>query len=286
MNTGKSIVRLVIICSTLGLLVGCSGESPEGQQRQAKEAFDEGHYQEARELYMRALHNSPSDRDLLYYAGLCYRRLSQYDSALVLFKRADILHRHDMEINIQLYEVAMTIGDWEAAIGAILQLIGKDESEAYYEQLLTELYDRIDHPSETVYWGRRMLENDPADLDMYLTVVRNALRLDSTAFALEVIDKARSRFGDRDVLLANRALVLANSERYDEAEAILRKLIGRDSTRADLLYNLAGILAAQNDSAKRREALKIYERLRDIHPQPHLIDSLIRELQTAPPDRQ
>lgn len=282
MSTRETIVRFAIICGTLGLLVGCSSKSPEGQQRQAREAFDEGRYRVAKELYLEALHDSPSDRDLLYYAGLSFRRLSQYDSALVLFKRADILHKHDLEINIQLYEVAMTIGDWETAIGAILQLIGKDQSEAYYEQLLTELYDRIDHPSETVYWGRRMLENDPDELDMYLTVVRNALRLDSTAFALDVIDRAIAKFGDRDVLLANRALILANSERFDEAEAILRGLIGRDSTRVDLLYNLAGILAAQDSSVKRQEALRIYERLRDIHPRPHHIDSLINELRSGP----
>ncbi len=105
-------IRLLIKLSILFLLLaaGC-GESisVDELRRTGEQSFVDQDYVKARQCFLKALNKEPSDRDLLYFAGMCYKRDFVYDSALIYLRRADILYPDDREINSQIYEVAIAL---------------------------------------------------------------------------------------------------------------------------------------------------------------------------------
>ncbi|RME22399.1 MAG: hypothetical protein D6800_11075, partial [Candidatus Zixiibacteriota bacterium] len=116
-NTMKIIIRLALlstlVVSTL-LLSGCDKKRSETYDtffQKGMQAFNDGRYAAARDEFARALKLKPSDRDAMYYMGVCYRNDFIYDSAMSYLKRADILHPKDREILKQLYDVSKALKD-------------------------------------------------------------------------------------------------------------------------------------------------------------------------------
>jgi tetratricopeptide (TPR) repeat protein len=263
------------------ILAGCSSEPEtiEDLKAAGEKAFLDSKYTLAREYFLKALSLQPSDRDLLFFTGVSYRREYHYDSALVYLRRADILYPADRDINVQLYEVALASESWDFAIGAIHDLVNTGDPLSKHLPLLVELYTKIDQPLQVFYWGRKYLESEPDDLPAYYFVVKAAIRIDSVDFAERYNDLAIERFGEIGDLIANRGVIAGYRGGFAEAEKLFRSLIARDSASEGYQLNLAEALSQQSSISKKKEALAIYKRLRASVPNPILIDSLITEIE-------
>ncbi|MCK4857047.1 MAG: hypothetical protein KAT58_03670 [candidate division Zixibacteria bacterium] len=260
------------------VLAGCgSGDSIEELLKTGNEAFEERDYAEARECYLRGLEIDNKNRDLLLACGKAYRQDYMLDSAIYYFKRADLMQRNDREINEQIREVAKSLGDWQNAIDAIETLARLDGTKEPYHVELADLRLKNNQPGRAYYHARRALLASPDLPGLYVQTSSMAAKYDSTEVAIEILDSAIVKFGPKDQFVVNRAMLLAYSGNLGEAEVALRSVISQSENQPPALkMNLANILAAQPQRAKKEEALLLYEEIRDVMSHDFPIDSLMQ----------
>lgn len=273
----------LIICFSLCLvLAACGGKMTSDEYKEAgQKAFLAKNYPEARVNFHKALHEKPSDKELLYYLGMAYRRDQMYDSALVYLKRAQLLNPIDRELNQELLEVATGIQNWEVALSAIQGLIGSGEPASKYYKEQADMWGKLQYPGNAYYWARKALAKDTSDPAIWFMTASFAAQVDSVELALALTDSAVAKFGENDRFTANRATFLSMIGRFEEAERILRDLVKKDSTEAYFRLNLANVLAAQDDLAKKREARALYIAVKDKVGSELKLDSLIAKLDSA-----
>lgn len=242
--------------------------------------FLDQRYREARDCFLKGLAVTPSDRDFLYYTGLCYKRDFIYDSALLYLKRADLLYPNDRELNLELYAVANATQSWQVAADCINTLIESgDPLDKYLEQLVI-LNVKLEQPMSVVYYLRRLTTLHPDSALFALQLANGLITLDSLEVAEQIIDSAITRFGERNEFIATRATIGAYRGKFREAEKIFRDLMVRDSAMAgQYKLNLANVLSMQSDRGKKLEALSLYREIRPTFNADGRIDSLIDTLE-------
>jgi tetratricopeptide (TPR) repeat protein len=278
-------MRLPIIFSLLAvtaLVAGCSGkpQTLEELTRAGDKAFTDARFPEARASYQKALLLKPSDRHLLYFTGLTFRREQMYDSALGYLKRADLLHPGDREINLEIRDLARQTQNWRYAIDAIKTLIATGDREEDHYRDLVELYARDSAALMAYYYQKKIIDQQPDSPDEYMRLINVALAVESVTVALEYLDSAVARFGERNEFLANQAFILVYQKNYDGAEQLFRKTIANDSTVLGYRLGLANVLSMSEDRAKLRESLDLYRQIRArLGTDQYNVDSMIAVLE-------
>ncbi len=263
-------------------LVGCSG-SPKTVEElivAGDNAFTAEKYAEARGFYQQGLMLKPSDRHLLYFTGMTFRREKQYDSALAYIKRADLLHPGDRELNLEIHDLARETNEYRYAIEAIKTLIATGDQEQPYWAELAELYAKDSSPLMTYYYQKLIVDQHPESPEEYLRFVKVALAIDSIQIATDYVDSAMAQFGERSEMLANKAYILAYRKEFAEAEALFRRVVETDSTVFGYRLGLAEVLSMTDDRKKLAEALVRYRELRTMpEARQFNVDSVITELE-------
>ncbi len=276
-----SVRKIILAALLLGFLHGCGKEpqTVDELSRAGEEAFDNHEYARARRYLTKAVAQKPSDRRLLYLLGTSYQQDFLYDSAFHYLKRLDLLYPGDREVNLQLLKVAKTVKEWKDAIRAIHVLIKTGDPGEQYQGELADLNLKVKNYKVAYYFYRKLLEANPNNPDYYVIVANLAAQLDSLDISLAVVDSALERFGEREEFLLNKGLYLTAMRRYEESEATFRHLLAKDSSSLAAAVNLANTLAAQDDRAKKEEALQLYLLLRAAAADVFGFDSLITALQ-------
>ena len=129
-----SIDSMIVAMLLFSCLVSCSGEPSSVEELKAagQKAFLAEDYKTARDFFLQAIIKAPSDKELLFYTGMAYKRDYLYDSAMFYLKRLDILYPNDRETNEQLYEIAMALKDWDYALAALGGLIRTGDNPEWY----------------------------------------------------------------------------------------------------------------------------------------------------------
>jgi Flp pilus assembly protein TadD len=269
---------LSILLGLVGLLLaGCASESVEDLHAAGRKAFDNRDYATARSYYLRAITQETTDRDLLLDCAKAYRRDYMYDSAMYYLKRADLLHPDDRELNQEIREVAIALGDWQNAINAVETLARTGDGLEPHHAELADLWVRNGHEGRAFYHARRALLQRPNNPDMYLQTANWAAKFDSLDVALELLDTAIAVFGPLDQFVVNKALYLAYLGENRQAEQLLRPVVERDDPpNPAMQLNLANVLANSPGRVKNEEALRIYEEIQPVLGDRYPIDSLIQ----------
>lgn len=276
--------RLIIAAwlSFAAVLTACgSPETVEELRAAGETAMERREYAEARGYFRRAITIETKNRDLLFLVAEACRLDYKYDSALYFLKRADLMHPGDIEINRQIHEIAIGLGDWQNAIDAIETMARAGDTVDQYHAQLADLWFRNGQGGRAYHHARRALLSRPDNQAIYLQTATWAARYDSLEVALEILDEAISKFGPQNQFVVNKAMLLSYAGQNRRAEGILRPLIEqRDPPDPTLQLNLANILAAQPERHKKEEALRIYEQIRDILAGAYPVDSLMQHVRT------
>jgi len=275
------MLRSCLYCLTLAAILavtGCGGsESVEELRAAGQQALADRQYAAARGYFLRALQIDTADKEALMGVAEAYRLDYRLDSAIYYLKRADLMHPKDRQITEQIRVVAIALGDWKNAISAIEEMVRMGDGwEPWYEQL-ADLWMRNGEPGRAFYYARRAILRGTENPALYLQTSNWAARYDSLGVAIEILDSATARFGPMDEFVVNKALLLSYSGQHRRAEALLRPVVEGDSLPVPTLQlNLANILAAQPEKAKKQEALRIYQEIRDVLVGGYPVDSLIQ----------
>lgn len=262
-------------------LAGCGDEPttvPELKEA-GIQSFLDGDYAGARELLTRGLKKAPSDRDLLYFTGMAYKRDFMYDSALTYLRRSALLHKNDREVATVLYDVAISLKQWEIAFSAIGTLLATGDTETMWLEELADLNKEMERPLSQFNYLRKHLALHPEDSLRYIQAANVSMMVDSAEIGLALIDSGLVRFGASPKWLATKAVVLGSLRRFGEGEQILRDLLDDDTANNSIKLNLANVLAAQESSAKLREALRLYREVEPAMGDSYPVDSLIKDLE-------
>ena len=264
-------------------ITGCGGsDSVEGMLAAGNEAFEERNYTEAREYYLRGLAIDNKSRDLLLACGRAYQQDYLLDSAIYYFKRADLMQPGDREINEEIREVAKALGDWQNAIDAIETLARLDGTQEPYHIELADLRLKNNQPGRAYYHARHALLAGPDIPGLYIQTASMATTYDSVEVAIEVLDAGIAKFGPMDQFVVNRAMLQAGQGNFGQAEVALRTVIDQSGIpQPALTLNLANVLAAQPQRAKKEEALRLYEEIREVMSHSFPIDSLMQAVREA-----
>jgi tetratricopeptide (TPR) repeat protein len=270
------ILLLIVLC--LSLSWGCSGEpeSPEELRKAGLKAFNNQEYLQARDYLIEAGKKLTSDKEVLYFTGLAYKRDFLYDSALFYFRRADIHHPFDIEINQQILEVALAGNHWEYAKNAIRAMTEAGQpKEPYYGTLFT-IWSQLDNPGNTFYYLRMHYHaNGLENMSLFSELIKLSVRWDSVELAQTVLDSAIVLFGENDELTLGQARILIQEGESKTAENILRPIVETNPDNVEMTLNLVSALISQETRPGLEEALILLQEARTRVPEPEFIDSLI-----------
>jgi tetratricopeptide (TPR) repeat protein len=277
----RVLISLLLLLS-LSMAAGCSGPGSVKEHRAAgKEAFFNQDYAKARQHFLEALTAKPSDKELLHFIALCYRRDFMYDSAYFYLKQSDLLHPNDRETNLQIREVAIELAEWDGAISAVNVLANTgDGFEKHYTQL-SDLWARANSPINAMFWARKALDSSPNSPELYLWTAYLAGLCDSLDVALVVLDSAIMIFDSTDAFVANKATILGRKKEYVAAERLLRPVAEKYPEAPEYQFDLAVILSEQDDREKKQEALQLLRELEPQAPSQLRVDSMIAELEKS-----
>ncbi|MFZ1683712.1 MAG: hypothetical protein WAU88_06225 [Candidatus Zixiibacteriota bacterium] len=269
---------LFAICLSVGLLaVSCSREPQTLDELRSagQREFNDAHWSQARSYFQKALAKAPSDKQLLYLTGLCYKRESIYDSAVVILKKADYLYPRDREINLALREVADLDGKWGYAIGAISVLVATgDKIEDWYTDL-ARLSARNNEPLISMFYQRKLQKINHEDLQEWTRLITVSLMIDSIPIAQIYLDSAIAKFGMNDDLMACRGKLEGALGNMAEAERIFRILYVKNPNLSANKYNLANVLSHANDKSLKMEAIELLKLIPEAEQKIYRADSLI-----------
>jgi len=277
----KSVLSLLLLATVVSL-GGCSSpETVEELRTAGKEAYLDEKFQEAREYFIQALAQQPSDQDLLYFLASAYQRDSMYDSALFYLQRSNLLFPKDRETNERILKIAVLLEAWEDAISAVNVIAELDGNVDAHAGELMMLWGNKGSPINALYWAKRALAREPDNLQWYLGVAQNAIPCDSFDLGLATLDSALNRFDSTytDALMVQKGIMFAEGGRHVEAERIFRGFVASDSSSTVYRHYLANSLAPQDSRAKKEEALALFRELRAVVSAEMQIDSTIAQLE-------
>lgn len=274
--------KYIIIALLLLSFVACS-DKPSGftaLKDAGQKALLKGDFPQARLYLIGALEKKQSDRDVLYFLGIAYQREYYYDSAFFYFRRADLLHPFDREINVSLLRVAKELNEYETALKAIEVLIKTGDSENSHLSDLTEFNLRNDNPYRAFKYMRMTMANDTSNSrDRYLHLSNIAFQIDSFDFAINLLDEAIEKFGPEKEFVINQAIYIGGQGNLVRAEKILRSVMNQYPEELSIKLNLANILTRQENNSKKREGLELYKVVLPELSETRVVDSAIAALE-------
>ncbi len=227
----------IVLCSLLGVLVGCTGMNPgsgQGSQVlaiQGKQSLEQQRYDEAITAYREAVRRDPQNAVAQYGLGVAYSHKGADDQAIVAYREAIRLQPDNVDAYYGLGLVSERKGDNNEAIAAVREALRLNPrlADGYYNLGMIHA---------------RLRQNDQA-----IAAYREAIRLQpSNALAQYGLGVAHSREGQDD-----------------QAIAAYREAIHLQPHYADAYYSLGVIYAKRRQNDPALEAYNQALRLNPSH---------------------
>ena len=261
------ILRTAVVglITAMFLLAGCSKEPQTFEEimKAGKRAYVDQDFASAREYFLNAYKEQPSNKDVLFFLGVSYARDFVYDSAYTFLRRADLLHPNDRAINLELYPLSVSLKEWTQGIQSIRVLIATGDSPLQYNRDLAELHAEKKQYLNAYRYLRQDLDQKPNDTTTYMELANLAELGDTAALAVAILDSAITKFGPTPQLRLLRAGKLASAGKYREAERDYRDLMSAGDNRPHVRLGLASVLIPQNSRETRMEAYRILKAIQD-----------------------
>ncbi|UCD17178.1 MAG: tetratricopeptide repeat protein [Candidatus Zixiibacteriota bacterium] len=277
----KPTMFCCLLISAMLLAVQCGKRTQDIDElkEDAALALDGGDFSRALSSYRRAYRLEPSDRDVLFGLGMAYKRILMPESALVYFRRAKILYRHDRAVNRELLQLCPAAEDYQCAINAINALIATGDNERMYWPLLADYYYRVQDFAAAVKYYQLLIAENQDDRLYYLHLSGALSYMQDFEQSNEILLQAVERFGPTGETLANIAVNYINLKQFDLAEKYFRESLQFNPDHVPTWINLANVLSSRESRAKKQEALEIYKRYKPQTPAFYNIDSLIKAME-------
>ncbi len=270
----SALVALLALIVLIG--AGCSHKPTTVEELRSAgvKAFLDRNFPVARGYFQKALAQNPSDKKLLFFTGVCFKREMSYDSAFTYLRKADLLYPRDRDINQELKPVAEITEQWGAAISAVSVLVSTGDNVSQYYHDLALYSAKNKQPLITIFYQRKLLQENPDSLVEWTRLIDLALQVDSLEIARGLLDTATAKFGQSDDLLSLVGMLRAHEGKYAESERILRGLADKYPNSSVHKVHLANVLSMSSDKPKIQEAIDILKSVPSPDKKAFGVDSL------------
>jgi tetratricopeptide (TPR) repeat protein len=258
---------IIVLCSLLGVLSGCSGmKAYVGQESQSlalqgKQWLDQQRYNEAIAAYREAVRRDPRNAVLHYGLAVAYSRTGEDAQAITAYREVIRLQPNYADAHYGLGVVSERQGQDAQAIAAYREVIRltPENAMAYYG--LGVASGRQGQEEQAVSAYREAIRLNPSLADAYYNLGMVYARMRQDAQAIAACREA-IRLQPTDAL-AHYGLGVAYSRTGEDAQAIAayREAIRLQPSYADAYHSLGVIYAKQrqNDQALAayREAIRL-----------------------------
>jgi tetratricopeptide (TPR) repeat protein len=258
----------------LGDFVEKNPNSREARLNYARALVLDKRLPEARKQFEAVLAANPGNTEVIYAVGLLAFQLKDYPIAEDNMKRLLALGYRDADtVRYLLGQIAEEQKQWPQAVQWYERIKGGDNLVPARMRIANAIARQGKLEEARAYLKRVAAEN-PED-EPQLTVAEAQLLRDANRSeeAFKILGEALSRQPDQPELLYDYALTAEKLERFDVAEANLRKLIGVRPDHAHA-YNALGYSLAERNM-RLPEARKLIEKALELAPDDYfIVDSL------------
>lgn len=258
---------IIVFCSLLGALVGCSGvQTYIGQDSQqaamsGKQWLDQQRYDEAVAAYRQAVRLEPQNALAHYGLGVAYSRKGEYGEAMAAYREAIRLQPDHADAHYGLGVAAERQDDDQTAMAAYREVTRLRPNDAMAHYGLGVASGRLGQDEQAVTAYREAIRLNPSLADAYYNLGMVYARLRQEDQAIAAFREA-IRIKPTDAL-AHYGLGLAYNRKGEDDQAITayREAIRVQPRYADAYHGLGVIYAkrGQNDQAMEayRQAIRL-----------------------------
>ena len=213
-------------------------------------------------------------RNATYFSnGLQSKYREDTEGAIRNFEQALRYMPDDAASMFELSEQYYNAGRKEDAFNMIQQAASIDPENKWYQLRLGQFYRNLEQYDDFISLYERLVQKYPDDLDMLSELIDAYLITERYDKALEKMDQLEQQIGSNEIITEQRLNVLKRQNNTKKLIAELEKLIAENPENLRYYNMLAQVYA---DSGKEKEALKTYEKIKEINPDdPYINVSLL-----------
>jgi tetratricopeptide (TPR) repeat protein len=201
---------------------------------------------------------------VLVRLGVACLELGDAERALTEFERARAIDATTPALDLYILQAQLSARRYEAAAASASKLRAARPNDPRVLRLSAEALRRIGQVDEGEAMLTASLDQHPADLGAYLSVVEYDMQAGRYDAALAVLDRAAKQFPSNLDVVFQTGAVLERAKRFGEAEQRFRDVIARDPRHALALNYLGYMLADRGE--RLDESIGYIKRALDVDP--------------------
>lgn len=176
--------------------------------------------EEAISSYRMALDITPDSALLHYNVATALKQVSHFDEAITHYQRAAELSPQDASLHTKLGVTLNENGRFDEAVTSFDRALEITPNDAGSLSQLAYARMKLAQGAQSTEAARRLLALSPDHLGAQLVLARSLLTDGAMAEALTVLEEAQTQAPDNRAAFADKAIVLAELGRVEEARAI------------------------------------------------------------------
>jgi tetratricopeptide (TPR) repeat protein len=292
---------MIVVCSLLVALGGCSGVNISGGQGsqelavQGKQWLDQQRNDEAITAYREAVRRDPGNAVAQYGLGVAYSRTGADDQAIAAYREAIRLQPDNVDAYYGLGVVSERKGHDDAAIAAFREVIRRRPEDAMARYGLGAASARQGHDEQAISAYREAIRLKPSLTDAHyqlgtiyarlrqdeqaITAFREAIRLQpGNADAYYSLGLLHTKQGQNDQALeayrqalrlnpnyaeayAGLGVVYIRARQDDQALEVYRQALRLNPNLPSTYYGMWGLFKLKGDASEAQRAWQAYQAL-------------------------
>jgi len=235
----------------------------EKEREDILKLFYSNQYEHALVKIKQAIKSYPSDENLSYMEGCCYKKLNRIENALESFSRALEMKDDFHQVYNQVGSILFFQGKLDDAIEYFKKTLSIKPD--YYQALnyLGLVYSELNQNEHALKYYKLALEINSSSVEVLTNLGAVHKNLEQHDKALKFLFKAVELQPDFYKALYNLATVLSSVHRYDESIAFFLKARDIKPDSVELLNNLG--IAYQNTN-QLKSAVLVFKKAISINP--------------------
>jgi tetratricopeptide (TPR) repeat protein len=208
LNVTRKLGLLFFALIAIALVANCSGGGEDFATLKAKglEHIGAGDYEKGEASLLLAQKKKPSDRETMFFLGVCQNNLGKDSLAISNFRKVIKLHGPDAETARNLIMASLAGEDWESGLDGLRALVQSGEP---MDRLYMEFYEMYLAAGRLLNASRMMdslIKQEPEQADYYLKAANLKGQLEMYDEAEMQLQEALRRFGPTMETYSNRPL--------------------------------------------------------------------------------
>ncbi len=200
----------------------------------------------------------------LFLKGCEQRMKGNLIEAIKLFEECKRYYPNEPALQYELAMVHQLLGHKKEALDYAKKAVAADSNNEWYLQLLAACYGLNGQHAQATKVKEQLVQKWPARTDLREDLAEHYISLNQRDKALTIYKQLQNEFGPKESIMMNQIKLLAELNRFNEAEDALKLLVKNNPNELQYLSYLA---AFYEDRLAYDKAKAVYEQLLQRDPE-------------------